>query len=88
MKIPHILYVAYYKLNGVHHCFIMKVLKVLDRFFHVYAINVIVTTCWTIFLAYFTMLSPICITLMRVMHMGIRLDMLFPMCPWGIALLN
>jgi hypothetical protein len=25
---------------------------------------------------------------MRVMHMGIKLDMLFPMCPYGIALLN
>jgi hypothetical protein len=56
MKIPHILHVAYYKLNGVHHCFIMKVLKNLNRFFHVYAINVNVTTCVTTFLAYFTML--------------------------------
>jgi hypothetical protein len=37
----------------------MKVLKVLNRFFHVYAINMIVTTCVTNFLAYFTMLSPI-----------------------------
>jgi hypothetical protein len=30
----------------------------LNRFFHVYATNVIVTTCVTTFLAYFTMLSP------------------------------
>jgi heme/copper-type cytochrome/quinol oxidase subunit 1 len=58
MKIPRILCVAYYKLNGVHHCFMMKVKEVLNRFFHVYAINVIVTTCVTIFLAYFIMLSP------------------------------
>jgi heme/copper-type cytochrome/quinol oxidase subunit 1 len=58
MKIPHILCVAYYKLNGVHHYFIMRVKEVLNRFFHVYAINVTVTTCVTTFLAYFTMLSP------------------------------
>jgi hypothetical protein len=59
MKISHILYVAYYKLNGVHHCFIMKVKEVLNRFFHVYVINVIVTSHVIIFLAYFTMLSPL-----------------------------
>jgi hypothetical protein len=35
----------------------MKVKEVLDRFFHVYAMNVIVT-CVITFLAYFTMLSP------------------------------
>ncbi len=58
MKILQILCVAYYELNGVHHCFIMKVKEVLNRFFHVYAINVIVITCVTTFLAYFTMLSP------------------------------
>ncbi len=34
------------------------------------------------------MIQCIYITLMKVMHMGIRLDMLFPMCPWDIALLN
>jgi hypothetical protein len=45
MKIPHILCVAYHKLNGVHHCFKVKVKEVLNRFFHIYAINVIVTTC-------------------------------------------
>ncbi len=58
MKILQILCVAYYELNGVHHCFIMKVKEVLNRFFHVYAINVIVIACVTTFLAYFTMLSP------------------------------
>jgi hypothetical protein len=36
----------------------MKVKEVLNRFFHVYAINVIVIACVTTFLAYFTMLSP------------------------------
>ncbi len=49
MKIPHILCVAYYKFNGVHHCFIMKIKEVLNRFFHVYAINVIVITRVTFF---------------------------------------
>ncbi len=58
MKIPHILCVAYHKLNGVHHCFIMKVKEVLNRFFHVYALNVTMIACVTTFLAYFTMLSP------------------------------
>ncbi len=58
MKIPHILCVAYYKFNRVHHCFIMKINEILNRFFHVYAINVIVITCVTIFLAYFTMFPP------------------------------
>ncbi len=58
MKIPHILCVAYHGLNGMCHYFIMKALKVLNRFFHIYAINVTVTTCAIIFLAYFTMLSP------------------------------
>jgi hypothetical protein len=43
-KFPHTLCLAYHKLNGVHHCFIIKVLKVLNRFFHDYAINVILTT--------------------------------------------
>jgi len=61
MKIPHISCVAYYKLNGVHHCFIMKFKEVLNRFFHVYTINVIVIACVTTFLAYFTMLSPLLI---------------------------
>jgi hypothetical protein len=59
MKILHILFVTYYKLNGVHHCFIMKFKEVLNIFFHVYPINVIVTTCVNNFLAYFTMLSPL-----------------------------
>jgi hypothetical protein len=58
LKIPHILCVAYYKLNGVDHCFLIKVKEVLNRFFHVYAINVIEIACVTLFLAYFTMLSP------------------------------
>ncbi len=57
MKILHVLYVAYHKLNGVH-CFIMKIKEVLNRFFHVYVVNVTMTTCVTTFLAYFTMLSP------------------------------
>jgi hypothetical protein len=30
----------------------------MNRFFHVYATNVTVTTCVTTFLAYFIMLSP------------------------------
>jgi hypothetical protein len=59
MKIPRILCVAHYKLNGVQHWFITKVKEVLDRFYHVYAIIVNVTTFVTIFLAYFTVLSPI-----------------------------
>jgi len=42
----------------MHHSLIMKVKEVLDRFFHVYAMNVIVTTRAITFLAYFTMLSP------------------------------
>jgi len=57
MKIPHILCVAYHKLNGMHHYFIMKMKEILNMFFHVYALNVIVITCVTTFLAYFTMLS-------------------------------
>jgi hypothetical protein len=36
----------------------MKVKQVLDRFFHVYAMNVTMTTCVITSLAYFTMLSP------------------------------
>jgi hypothetical protein len=57
MKIPHILCVIYHKLNGMHHCFIMQVKEVLNRFLNVYAINMNVITCVTTFLAYFTMLS-------------------------------
>jgi hypothetical protein len=34
------------------------------------------------------MIQCICVTFIKVMHMGIRLEILFPMCPWGIALLN
>jgi hypothetical protein len=33
-----------HKLNGVHQCFIMKVKEVLNRSFHVYAINVTMIT--------------------------------------------
>ncbi len=40
----------------MHHCFIMKVFKVFNRFFHVCAINVIVIPYVTTFLAYFIML--------------------------------
>jgi hypothetical protein len=58
MKISHILCVVYYKFNGVNHCFIMKVKEILNRFFHVYGINVTVTTCVTTFLEYFIMFSP------------------------------
>jgi hypothetical protein len=58
IKILHTLCVAYHKLNVVHHCFIMKVLKNFNRFFHVYAINVTMTTCGINFLVDFTMLSP------------------------------
>jgi hypothetical protein len=47
IKIPRTLCVTNYKLNGVHHCFIMKIKEVLNRFFHVYAINVIMIT-WSI----------------------------------------
>jgi hypothetical protein len=36
----------------------MKVKEILDRFFHVYAINVTVIACVNTFLAYFTMFSP------------------------------
>jgi hypothetical protein len=36
----------------------MKLKEVLNKFYHVYAINVTMTTCVTTFLAYFTMLSP------------------------------
>jgi hypothetical protein len=36
----------------------MKVKEVLNRFFHVYVINVTLTSCVIIFWAYFTMLSP------------------------------
>jgi hypothetical protein len=43
------LYESYHKLNGEHHCFIMNVKEVLNRFFHVYVINVIVITCEPIF---------------------------------------
>jgi hypothetical protein len=64
MKIPCILFVAYYKFNGMHHCFIMKVKEILNRFFHVYAVNVTVVACVTIFLAYFIMLSPLNIVLL------------------------
>jgi hypothetical protein len=53
MKVFHILCVTYYKLNGVHHCFIMKVKEVLNKFIHVYAINVIVIACVTTFLTYY-----------------------------------
>jgi hypothetical protein len=53
MKIPHILCVVYYKFNGVHHCFLMKVKEVLNRVFHVYAINVIEIACVTIFFGIF-----------------------------------
>ncbi len=56
MKILHILCVAYHKLNGVHHCFIMKVKEALNRNFHVYALYVTVIACVISFLAY-TMLS-------------------------------
>jgi hypothetical protein len=49
IKNLHTLYVSYHKLNGVYHCFIMNVKEVLNRFFHVYAINVIVITCEPIF---------------------------------------
>jgi heme/copper-type cytochrome/quinol oxidase subunit 1 len=58
MKIPRILCVAYYKLNGVHHCFIMKVKEVLNMFFHVYAINVDVISCMTIFLVILQFFHP------------------------------
>ncbi len=43
------MYVSYHKLNGVHHCFIMNIKEVLNRFFHIYTINVIVITCEPIF---------------------------------------
>jgi hypothetical protein len=36
----------------------MKVKEVLNRFFHVYALNVTLIACVTTFLPYFTMLSP------------------------------
>jgi hypothetical protein len=36
----------------------MKVKEVLNRFFHVYALNVIVIACVATFLPYFTTLSP------------------------------
>ncbi len=49
MKFFHILCVAYYKFNGVHHYFIMNVKEVLNRFSHVYVINVTMTTCVTTF---------------------------------------
>jgi hypothetical protein len=58
MKIPHILYVVYCKFNGINHYFIMKVKEVLNNFFHVYGINVIVTTCVTTFLAYYHAFTP------------------------------
>ncbi len=54
----HILCLAYHKLNGVHHCFIMKVKEVLNRLFHVYVLNVTMTACVTTFLPYFIVLSP------------------------------
>ncbi len=37
----------------------MKVKEVLNSFFHVYAVNMIMTACVTTFLAHFTMFSPI-----------------------------
>jgi len=52
IKILDTLCVTYHKLNGVHHCFIMKVKEFLNRFFHVYDINVIVTT-WDYFFGIF-----------------------------------
>jgi chromosome condensin MukBEF MukE localization factor len=58
MKILHILCVAYYKLNGVHHCFIMKFKEVLNRFFHVYAINVIVIACVIFFGILYHVFTP------------------------------
>jgi hypothetical protein len=47
-KILLTLCVTNHKLNGEHHYFIMKVKENLNRFFHVYAINV--TVVWDIFL--------------------------------------
>jgi succinate dehydrogenase/fumarate reductase cytochrome b subunit len=55
MKICCTLCVAYHKLNGVFHYFIMKVKEVLNNFSHVYAINLTMTTCVTTCFAYFTM---------------------------------
>jgi hypothetical protein len=48
-KIPQTLCVANHKFNGEHQRFIMKVKEVLNKFFHVYAINVIVNTCMRYF---------------------------------------
>jgi len=45
IRILQTLCVVNHKLNRMHHCFNMKVKKVLNRFFNVYAINVIVSTC-------------------------------------------
>jgi hypothetical protein len=44
-------------------------------------VNDIVTTRPTWVLQNNKMIQCICITLMKVMYMDIRLDMLFPMCP-------
>jgi hypothetical protein len=58
MKISCILCVACYKFNGMPHCLIMKVKKVLNNFFPVYTISVTMIAFGTYYLTYFIMLMP------------------------------
>jgi hypothetical protein len=59
IKILHILCVAYHKLNEMHHYIIMKIKEVLNRFFHVYAINVtMVTLCDYFFDIFYHVFTP------------------------------